>query len=81
MRQASIFDLLGPERPPNWDDVQKGRARLEDRVEPCDRCGSYGFDAQGRCLNTPERYAWSVNQGDGTCIKRYIVWNEETWRT
>lgn len=76
-RQATIFDLLEPERQPAWDDVRKGLAHLEDRVEPCDRCGLFGFDAEGRCLNVPERYAHPCNRGDGTCRKHYIVWNEE----
>lgn len=81
MRQASLFELLGPtepRRPPTWDDVQKHRAHLEDRIVPCDRCGRFGFDEEGRCLNTPERFGYPVNQGDGTCLKHYIVWDEES---
>lgn len=66
--------LLRASGKPGWDDVHAGTARLVDRREPCDRCGMFGLDAEGRCLNTPDRYARPCNQGDGTCVRHYIEW-------
>ena len=61
---------------PTWDDVQKGRAALVDRIEPCDRCESspMSFWRGGRCVHTAENYAFPSNMGDGTCRRHYIEW-------
>ena len=60
---------------PTWDDVHAGRAVLIDRVVPCDHCDVHWW--HGRCDNTPDRYAYPMNQGDGTCKQHYIVWPED----
>ena len=75
MTQMTLDEALGMRRgSPGWDDVRAGTARLVDRRERCDGCGAFGLDAEGRCLNTPQRYARPCAQGDGTCVRHYIEW-------
>lgn len=72
--QMTLDEALLRRGNPGWADVHAGTARLVDRREPCDRCEMFGLDAEGRCLNTPDRYARPCNQGDGTCVRHYIEW-------
>jgi hypothetical protein len=61
---------------PTWDDVQKGRARLVRRIEPCDKCeGSpMSFWNDGRCTHTEEHYAFPKKRPGGMCSKAYLEW-------
>ena len=72
--QLSLFTLH--DRRPTWDDVQKGRAELVTRYEPCDRCESspMGYWRDGRCQHTAENYAYPKLQQDGTCRRGYLEW-------
>ena len=60
---------------PQWHDVDHGRAVIVDRIEPCDHCWTHWH--HGVCDNTPDRYAFPMNRGDGTCKRHYIVWPED----
>lgn len=73
--QLPLF-ALHPDRTPTWDDVHEGTARLVDRIEPCDHCESapVSYWIDGECWNTPERFAYPMNNGDGTCTHHYIEW-------
>ena len=68
--QLSLWDV--PDRSPSWDDVDHGRAVLVGRVVPCDHCETHW--RHGRCDNTPERFGYPRNRGDGTCRQHFIVW-------
>lgn len=57
---------------PTWDDVQKGRARTVDRIEPCD--GAECMFWHGGCTHTDENYAFPKLQPDGKCRKHYLEW-------
>lgn len=59
---------------PSWDDVQKGRARLVDVIEPCD--GESCMFWRGECTHTAENYAFPKKRPNGMCLKHRIVWND-----
>ena len=61
--------------PATWDDVHRGDALLVTRTVPCDHCYTHWHD--GRCDNTPDRYAFPMSNGDGTCDRHFTVWPEE----
>ena len=66
---------LFPPRHPTWEDVQKGRARVVDRVEPCDKCADY-YRA-GRCTHTVDNYAYPRFRPGGMCVKHYLDWSTD----
>lgn len=66
--QLSLFTHT---RNPTWDDVQKGMARLVERIEPCDsKCMFF----RGKCTHTAENYAFPRYRGNGKCVQRFIEW-------
>lgn len=71
MIQLSLF---APQRSPTWEDVQKGRAHLVDKIEPCDHC--HMFWRGGHCTHTADNYAFPKKRQSGMCLKHYIVWND-----
>lgn len=71
--QLSLFGCRDKVQSPGWDDVSKGKAHLVDRIVPCDHCHTHWHDE--KCWNTPDRYAYPMNQGDGTCKKHFIEWD------
>lgn len=70
------LDILepAPRGTPTWDDVHKGRARLVDRIEPCDRCDA--FWQNGECVHTAENFGFPKKRPGGMCLKHYIVWKD-----
>ena len=71
--QLSLFE--DRTHTPTWDDVHASRALLVDRIVPCYHCYTHWHD--GRCWNTPDRFGYPMNQGDGTCRRHFIVWPED----
>lgn len=66
--QLSLFTYT---RNPTWDDVQKGKARLVERIEPCDnKCMFF----RGNCTHTADNYAFPRYRGNGKCVQRFIEW-------
>lgn len=69
MSQLSLFAQF---HTPTWEDVQKGRAVLVDRIEPCD--GESCFWWHGRCTHTKENHAFPKQRSGGMCVKHYLEW-------
>ena len=69
MEQLSLFQ---PERPPTWEDVQKGRARVVDAVEPCS--GETCMFWHGGCTHTAGRYAFPKQRPGGKCLHHRLEW-------
>lgn len=74
----TAFDLFTDKpkkRPqPTWDDVQKGRAELVDRIEPCE-----GEECQfwrGECTHTAENFGYPKKRPNGMCLVHYIEWKD-----
>ena len=67
--QLSLFDS---QRTPTWDDVQKGRAVLVDRIGECegDSCAFW----HGGCTHTKDNYAFPKKRPNGKCLQRYLEW-------
>ena len=65
-----------PRRTPTWDDVQKGRAKLMDFIEPCegDECM---FWQGGECVHVPGKFGYPKKRPGGMCLVHRIVWKEE----
>ena len=72
--QLPLFRLGSP----TWDDVQKGRAEVVYRYEPCDKCAGelYGFWDGEKCLHVKGRFGFPKRQDDGTCRRAYLEWKE-----
>lgn len=92
MGRMAIKDQLGfwlfiePEKPkgsPTWDDVQKKRAHVQYRYEPCDRCEGdwYSFWDGDRCTHVKGRFGYPKLQDDGTCRRAYHVWGQSPHAT
>lgn len=63
-------------RTPTWDDVQKGRAKLMDFIEPCkgEECM---FWQGGECVHVPGKFGYPKKRPGGMCLVHRIVWKEE----
>lgn len=70
--QLALDLFAEPRRSPTWEDAHKGRAKLVDRVEPCDRCAE--FFRNGKCTHTAENYAFPKQRPNGMCVNHYLVW-------
>lgn len=73
MEQLRLALFEDKPKPPTWDDVQKGRARVDVRIEPCDKCADYF--KRGACTHTADRYAYPKFRDGGMCAKKYLVWD------
>lgn len=73
MEQLTLDLTFSRPRPPTWDDVQKGRAHVVERIEPCDKCVDY-FKGEA-CTHTADRYAYPKVRDGGMCAKKYLAWN------
>jgi len=64
---------------PTWEDKQKGRAVLVDRVELCEvkQGRSCQFWRGDRCTHVRGAYAFPKKQPNDTCIKHFLVWGDE----
>lgn len=67
--QLSLFPHTGS---PTWDDVQKGRAVLVDRIERCN--GKTCMFFRGKCTHVKGRYAFPKYRGNGKCVQHFIEW-------
>lgn len=72
-----------PDRSPTWDDVQKGRAHVVYRFEPCDKCETeaVSFWNGEKCTHVKGNYAYPKKQPDGTCRKAYHAWGYSAFAT
>lgn len=73
MNQLAI-NLFDDEKHPTWDDVQKGKARVVTRIEPCDALENGCMFYHGHCTHVKGAYAYPKRQSDGTCSKHYLEW-------
>ena len=64
---------------PTWADVQKGRAKLVDVIEPCEgeECMFY---QGGECVHVAGRFGYPKKRPNGMCLVHRIVWNDEEVR-